>query len=106
MLHLGLGGPVQRVVGAVRPDEHESCTFLGPDGGSSSKEIQRKLKRSIARQIFRYLTTPITVPAIEDLRPLRQHKNITLTTAANHLGVWPTTISELERGIHETTPSP
>ena len=69
------------------------------DAGSSSKEIQRKLKRAIAREIFRYLTTPITVPAIEDLRPLRQLKNITLTTAANHLGVWPTTISELERGI-------
>ncbi len=69
------------------------------DAGSSSKEIQRKLKRAIAREIFRYLTTPITVPTIEDLRPLRQLKNITLTTAANHLGVWPTTISELERGI-------
>jgi len=66
--------------------------------GFSSKEIQRKLKRAIAREIFRNLTTPVTVPAIDDLRPLRQHKNITLTTAAHHLDVWPTTISELERG--------
>ena len=41
----------------------------------------------------------MAVPGIEDLRPLRQAKNITLTAAANHLGVWPTTISELERGI-------
>jgi transposase len=74
------------------------------DAGYSSKEILRKLKRAIAREVFRYLTTPVTVPAIDDLRPMRQAKNITLTTAANHLGEWPTTISELERGIrrHDT----
>jgi transposase len=60
---------------------------------------QRRLKRAIAREIFRHLVTPVTVPGIEDLRPLRQAKNITLTAAANHLGVWPTAISELERGI-------
>ncbi|UDY24118.1 IS110 family transposase [Nocardioides sp. Kera G14] len=67
--------------------------------GLSSMEIIRKLKRAIAREVFRYLTTPVTVPAVDDLRPLRQAKNITLTTAANELGVWPITISELERGI-------
>ena len=67
--------------------------------GFSSKEIQRKLKRAIAREIFRHLVTPVAVPGIEDLRPLRQAKNITLTAAANQLGVWPTAISELERGI-------
>lgn len=33
------------------------------------------------------------------LRPLRQSKNLTLTAAAQHLGVWPATISTLERGI-------
>jgi len=31
--------------------------------------------------------------------PIARSKNITLTRAANQLGVWPTTISELERGI-------
>lgn len=69
------------------------------EAGLSSKEILRKLKRAIAREAFRLLTTPTTVPSINDLRPLRHAKNITLTTAANHLGVWPATISELERGI-------
>ena len=34
----------------------------------------------------------------DDLRPLRQAKNITLTQAANHFGVWPMHISTLERG--------
>jgi transposase len=69
------------------------------DNGLSSKEIQRKLKRAIAREIFHYLTTPVSVPAIDDLRPLRRSKNITLTAAAGHLHVWPATISELERGM-------
>ncbi len=72
------------------------------EAGFSSKEIQRKLKRAIAREVFRHLTTPVTVPAIDDLRPLRQTKNITLTAAAKHLGVWPTTISEIERGIRRS----
>jgi transposase len=69
------------------------------DKGLSSKEIQRKLKRAIAREIFRYLSTPVLVPEIADLRPARQAKNITLTAAANHFAVWPTVISELERGL-------
>ena len=67
--------------------------------GLSSKEILRKLKRAIAREVFRYLATPVTVPAVADLRPLRRSKNLTLTSAANHFRVWPATISELERGI-------
>jgi len=41
----------------------------------------------------------VAVPGVDDLRPLRHAKNATLTAAANRLGVWPTTISELERGI-------
>lgn len=49
--------------------------------------------------MFRYLSTPTTVPDVADLRPLRQTKNPTLTAAANHFGVWPSVISELERGL-------
>ena len=33
-----------------------------------------------------------------DLRPARQAKNITLTAAAHHFGVWPAVISCIERG--------
>ncbi|MFG2791850.1 hypothetical protein [Streptomyces sp. NPDC048419] len=47
--------------------------------GRTKKEIIRLLKRAIAREIFRYLTTTVAVPEIADLRPLRQSKNITLT---------------------------
>ncbi|MEU4174762.1 IS110 family transposase [Streptomyces sp. NPDC026589] len=67
--------------------------------GRTKKEIIRLLKRAIAREIFRYLTTTVAVPEIADLRPLRQSKNITLTAVAQHFGVWPTTISRLERGL-------
>lgn len=67
--------------------------------GRTKKEIIRLLKRAIAREMFRCLTTTVTVPGIADLRPLRQSKNITLTAVARHFGVWPTTISTLERGI-------
>lgn len=66
--------------------------------GKTKREILRQLKRAIAREIFRYLTQHIPVPQIADLRPLRQAKNITLTTAANHFGLWPAVISHLERG--------
>jgi transposase len=67
--------------------------------GRTKKEIIRLLKRAIAREMFRCLTTTVTVPEIADLRPLRQSKNITLTAAACHFAVWPATISRLERGI-------
>ncbi|MFJ9724587.1 IS110 family transposase [Streptomyces sp. NPDC101209] len=67
--------------------------------GRTKKEVIRLLKRAIAREMFRCLTTTVTVPGIADLRPLRQSKNITLTTAARHFGLWPATISTLERGI-------
>ena len=66
--------------------------------GRSSREIIRKLKRAIAREVFTLLTTPVSVPDVADLRPTRQAKNITITTAANHFGVWPALISGIERG--------
>ncbi|MCX4428754.1 IS110 family transposase [Streptomyces mirabilis] len=67
--------------------------------GRTKKEIIRLLKRAIAREVFRLLTTPVQVPEIADLRPTRQTKNITLTAAANHFGVWPAVVSNIERGL-------
>ena len=64
----------------------------------TSKEILRMLKRAIAREIFKHLTRPVTVPAIDDLRDTRRAKNITTTRAATALGVWPATISQIEHG--------
>jgi len=69
------------------------------NGHSRSKmEILRKLKRAIAREVFKLLTRQIDVPEYGDLRLARQAKNITLTAVANHFGVWPAVISRIERG--------
>jgi transcriptional regulator with XRE-family HTH domain len=38
------------------------------------------------------------VPDYTDLRPTRRAKNLTITAAATHLGVWPARIGELELG--------
>lgn len=80
--------------------DHRTKTYVATQRarGRSTREIIRQLKRAIAREVFTLLTTPVTVPDIADLRPTRQAKNITITTAANHLGVWPALISGLERG--------
>lgn len=67
--------------------------------GHTRMEILRKLKRAIAREIFKLLTRQIAVPEYRDLRPARQAKNITITAVANHFGVWPTAISRIELGI-------
>jgi hypothetical protein len=66
--------------------------------GRTGLEILRMLKRAIVREIFRALTGHATIDDIADLRPTRQAKNITLTTVAQHFGVWPAHISTLERG--------
>ncbi len=67
--------------------------------GLSKRDILRKLKRAIAREMFKLLTQPVAVPDYADLRVTRRAKNITVTAAANHFGVWPTVISRLERGL-------
>ena len=67
--------------------------------GRSKKDVLRLLKRAIAREMFTHLTAPCPIDDYSDLRPTRQARNITLTTAATHLGVWPNDISRLERGL-------
>jgi transposase len=70
--------------------------------GKSKKEIIRCLKRHVAREMFKLLTSPPTVPAGADLRAARLEAGITLTAAAHALGLWPARISRLERGdVHD-----
>jgi transposase len=68
------------------------------DAGRSKKEVLRKLKRAISREVYRLLTRPCPVPQWADLRPARQARKITLQTVADHFGVWPAHISTIERG--------
>jgi hypothetical protein len=44
-------------------------------------------------------TSPRPIDDYSDLQPTRQARNITLTSAATHFGVWPNDISRLERGL-------
>lgn len=66
--------------------------------GRTTREIIRCLKRAIAREIFTLLTTQVEVPRVDDLRPLRQQRGLSLTKVAEHFGVWPAVISTIERG--------
>ncbi len=67
--------------------------------GHSTKEIIRCLKRAVAREVFTLLTKQVDVPRVDDLRPLRQARGITLTAAAHHFEIWPTILSDVERGL-------
>lgn len=58
----------------------------------------RCLKRYIAREIYRVMRNPRPVPLTNDLCPQRRAHHITLTTAAQQLSVWPSTISRIEHG--------
>jgi transposase len=89
-------------VALVRMSHHEptkSYVRRQSDLGHTRMEILRKLKRAIAREVFKLLTRQIAVPEYADLRLARQAKNITVTAAANHFGLWPTVISRIERGL-------
>lgn len=57
--------------------------------GRSKRDILRLLKRALAREVFRLLTTACEVDDYSDLRPVRQGKNITLTAVASTSGFGP-----------------
>lgn len=67
--------------------------------GHSTREAMRCVKRYIANEIYTLITKPTEVPQVDDLRPLREQKQISLQLAAQHLAVWPTKLSRIERGI-------
>jgi transposase len=67
--------------------------------GRHGIELLRLLKRALAREIRRHLLHPDAVPRPTDLRPLRNAKKISLTTAAKALGTYPTHISRIEREL-------
>lgn len=71
--------------------------------GRTTAEILRCLKRHVAREIYRLLTNPPTVPRGPELRQARTHAGISLRAAATELATSPMTISRLERELgHDT----
>lgn len=72
--------------------------------GKSKKEIMRCLKRAIAREVYRALTTtPRTDSPKEDLRSLRKAKKLTQTQAAQALNTFPARISDIENNRRRLT---
>jgi len=67
--------------------------------GKTIREIIRCLKRAVAREVHGHLTNPQPVPTIDDLRPLRHTKHISLEHAARHFDCWAAELSRLERGL-------
>ena len=65
--------------------------------GKSTREAMRCLKRHIANELFTLITNPPPVPDVSDLRPARKARGLTLTTAAQHLGVHSADLSNIER---------
>jgi transposase len=68
--------------------------------GRTNLEILRMLKRAIAREVFKSLTQGLIAPDLEDLRPARQAKNTTLTTATAALGTYPSKLLRTEQGTY------
>lgn len=72
--------------------------------GKSQRSIIRCLKRYIAREVYRLLTTPPPTPHDHhQLRAQRLAAGLSLTDAATALNTWPARISELERGTKPNT---
>ena len=67
--------------------------------GRAPMETLRLLKRALAREVFKSLTQSLAAPQLDDLRPARQAKNITLTAVANALGTTIDKLSRTERGM-------
>ena len=82
---------------------HDEATQLsrGPATaeGKSTQEILRCLKRYIAREVFRLLTNPPSVPDGAHLRARRVAASVTLAVVATNLDTTPMQISRLERGV-------
>jgi len=68
--------------------------------GRNPAEIMRILKRAIAREVFKSLTRGQAAPGLDDLRPTRQAKNITLSAAATAMGTYVTKIARTELGTY------
>lgn len=68
--------------------------------GKTRAEILRCLKRFVAREIYRVITSPPTdLPTGHEIRQQRLQADVTLTALANALDVAPTRLSTLERGL-------
>lgn len=65
--------------------------------GKSDLEIMRCLKRAIAREAYRALTTEQAATSLPDFTAQRKAKGLSLTHVAQALNTWPARISDIEK---------
>ncbi len=65
--------------------------------GKSKKEVMRCLKRYVAAEVYKLIVNPPVVPAVDDLRVLRQSKKMSLRVVAEHFNVDQVKVSRIER---------
>ncbi|MBU6317129.1 MAG: IS110 family transposase [Acidobacteria bacterium] len=72
--------------------------------GKTHKEIMRRLKRFVAREVFTAITNPpADLPTGAELRALRSERGLSLTTVSSQFATSPINISRIERGLtHDT----
>ncbi len=81
--------------------DEESKTYLAKRTaeGKTKRDVTRCLKRHIAREVFWLLLHPAYEEVGPELRSARKSANISLQTVSDDLGVWPTKVSRIERGL-------
>jgi transposase len=81
--------------------DEETKTYLArrTAEGKTKRDVTRCLKRHIAREVFWLLQHPAYEEVGPQLRSTRASANISLQTVSDDLGVWPTKISRIERGL-------
>jgi len=81
--------------------DEETKTYLARRTAQrkTKRDITRCLKRHIAREVFFLLQNPTYQEIGPLLRRRRTSAHISLQTVSDHLGVWPTKISRIERGL-------
>ena len=67
--------------------------------GKTKRDVTRCLKRHLAREVFHLLQHPAYEEMGPQLRSTRKSAHISLQTVSDDLGVWPTKISRIERGL-------
>ena len=81
--------------------DEETKTYLArrTAQGKTKRDVTRCLKRHIAREVFWLLQHPAYEEVGPRLRTTRTSAHVSLQTVSDDLGVWPTKISRIERGL-------
>ena len=81
--------------------DEETKTYLArrTAEGKTKRDVTRCLKRHLAREVFFLLQHPAYEEVGAQLRSTRTAAHVSLQTVSDDLGVWPTKISRIERGL-------